>query len=480
MLRRDVHKLNAKLARAESYSEWKEIATEIEGATGIDRWKLSEHSTHYDHREIRFRLDKLRSLRARRDYQGLLFTLNEGIHGNIGGIGRSRLYRRPLYGTKRLIIEYVDEVADALDVLAENEIKGIDTAQRIEFFKRVSHCFGRSAFMMSGGGMLLYFHIGVVRCLIKNDLLPDIISGSSGGAYVAAILGTHSKAELLEMLNARDIAEKIEKLGQPGKSSPGTRSNALSAEELSELLNVLVPDLTFSEAYELSGRYINIPVAPAESHQTAHLLNATTTPNVCIHEAVRASGAMPGLYKPVSLAAKDDSGDRKIYMPSRKWFDGSISDDIPAKKLARLYGVNHFIVSQINPHLVPFINDAQREHDPGSIIRNASIKSTRAWLNATAALFHDRIAKNQALNIRINRLLSIINQDYVGDINILPPFKFPPPINVLAHPSETDMEKVIEMGERATWPKLDMISIQTKISRTLQSICMNLDNKPEA
>ena len=35
------------------------------------------------------RLDRLRSMRAKHDYQGLLFNLNEGIHGNMGGMGKA-------------------------------------------------------------------------------------------------------------------------------------------------------------------------------------------------------------------------------------------------------------------------------------------------------------------------------------------------------------------------------------------------------
>ena len=106
-------------------------------------------------------------------------------------------------------------------------------------------------------------------------------------------------------------------------------------------------------------------VAAAEKHQTSRLLNAITTPNVYVREAVMASAAVPGFYPPVALAAKNSQGQRQAYMPSRKWVDGSISDDLPAKRLARLYGANHFIVSQVNPHIFPFVNETAE--DPGSV-----------------------------------------------------------------------------------------------------------------
>ena len=45
------------------------------------------------------------------------------------------------------------------------------------------------------------------------------------------------------------------------------------------------------------------------------------------------------------LMAKNVHGERQPYVPSRQWVDGSVSADLPAKRLARLYGVNHFITS---------------------------------------------------------------------------------------------------------------------------------------
>jgi NTE family protein len=55
-----------------------------------------------------------------------------------------------------------------------------------------------------------------------------------------------------------------------------------------------IPDLTFREAFEVSGLRINITVSPREVHQQSRLLNAVTSPNVLIREAVLASCAVPG------------------------------------------------------------------------------------------------------------------------------------------------------------------------------------------
>lgn len=37
--------------------------------------------------------------------------------------------------------------------------------------------------------------------------------------------------------------------------------------------------------------------------------------------------------------------------------DGSVQSDLPMKRLAELFNVNHFIVSQVNPHIAPFLRN---------------------------------------------------------------------------------------------------------------------------
>ncbi len=69
--------------------------------------------------------------------------------------------------------------------------------------------------------------------------------------------------------------------------------------EVEDPVKRLIPDLTFQEAFELTGYSINISVAPAELHQTSRLLNAITSPNVFIRTAVMASCAVPGVFPPV-------------------------------------------------------------------------------------------------------------------------------------------------------------------------------------
>jgi len=222
---------------------------------------------------------------------------------------------------------------------------------------------------------------------------------------------------------------------------------------------------------------LNISVAPAEMHQKSRLLNAITSPNVFIREAIMASGAVPGVYPPVTLLAKNHLGEKQAYLPSRKWVDGSVSDDMPAKRLARLYGVNHYIVSQTNPHVIPFVADGKKRQDALSLIKNASVKTARAWYNVGAATLEGPLSWSPSLTRYSTIVRSVINQDYVGDINILPSNRFFNPFRLLAYRSVDEIIELIATGEKATWPKIEMIRIQTRISRKLETILSGFEHQ---
>jgi NTE family protein len=469
-------RLEAAMANAESYEEWRAAAIAHDKASGVYKWVESDESKHFDYASIRRRLGRLRRLRRAGDHARLLFALNEGIHGNIDGIGRRALYGKARFGTKRLITEYVNEVVNALELLASDAADDIPFDEKLDFFHRAHHCYGCSAFVMSGAGSLLFFHVGAVKAMWLESVLPDILSGSSGGAIVGSLVGTHADHELEALFEAENLVREVEDDRGLFGYLDMFRPEVASVDEVDEALMRLLPDVTFQEAFELTGRHLNISIAAAEKHQTSRLLNSITTPNVYVREAVMASAAVPGFFPPVRLAAKNDKGEKQPYLKSRRWVDGSISDDLPSKRLTRIYGVNHFIVSQVNPHVFPFVTDTRRGNDLFSIVRTATSRTAREWLNAGAALFEKPLSWNPTVSRLTNVGLSIINQDYVGDINLLPDKRFFNPLKLLAHKSVDEVIDLIDMGEKATWPKIEMIRIQTKIGRTLDRIVRRLEH----
>jgi NTE family protein len=439
-------RLEAAMAAAGSYEEWREAAIAHDEKSGVMRWKTSDESKHFDYKSIRRRLERLRKLRAKKDYAGILFALNEGIHGNIDGMGRRALYGKAKFGTKTLITDYIYEVADALELLAGDGGKDIPLPELLDFFHRARHCYGCTAFMMSGAGSLLFFHVGVVKAMWLEGILPDLMSGSSGGAIVGALVSTQSDNSLEDIFDPENLVHEIERDQGLLRHLTVFKPEVAKVDDLRAAMERLIPDLTFQEAFEKTGRHLNISIAAAEKHQTSRLLNSITTPNVFVREAVMASAAVPGFFPPVALAAKNSRGTRQAYLPSRKWVDGSVSDDLPAKRLSRIYGANHFVVSQVNPHVFPFVTDSRRKAGFYSTIKSASGRTAREWLNASAALLEKPLSWNPTVNRLTNVGLSIINQDYVGDINILPDMRLFNPFRLLAHRSIEEIVQLINMG----------------------------------
>ena len=436
--------------------------------SGAARWRAEDSSKRYDYKVIRNRLQELREIKALDDPHALLFYLNEGIHGNMGGIGSSAMYKKARFGTKDLITTYNQELAEAIAQVGEISDAVIPAAERLEFVQRASHCYGRSALMLSGGGSLGPFHIGVIKALNEQSLLPSVLSGSSAGSVIAAVVGTRTSDELAEILDGDAVIPAFQGISrQEVLSDAGDR---ITVDVVEKLLAEIIPDMTFAEAYEHSGKSINITVSPRDLHQQARLLNATTSPNVFIREAVMASTAVPGVFPPVTLAAKNFRGERQPYVPSRQWMDGSMSDDLPAKRLARLYGVNHFITSQINPFVIWALRDTQTSDSLPAKFFEIQQNAARDWMKATFPFAMQLTQSIYPLNMFTRMGYNLITQDYTADINILPQRRLWDPRKLLAKLTEREIHKLIREGERQTWPKIEMIRNCTRISRTLDRL----------
>ena len=467
---RKLKKLQRQMDQCTSYEEWRQLAQDHDEVSGQKRWREVDQSSQYDYSQIRLRLDRLRSLRSRHDYQGLLFTLNEGIHGNMGGMGRSSLYRRAKFGTKRLIEQYIDEIDDSLRLLAELPVEDISAQDKMDFFYRANICFGRSALMLSGGGVLGFYHMGVVKTLLEQNLLPRVISGSSAGSIVAGVVGTHTEQELEHFYDPANVHFEAEREASVFSRMFFGSNPQIDVGDLEGIIARLVPDMTFQEAYEKTGRQISITVAPAEPHQRSRLLNAITSPNVYIRSAVMASCAVPGVFPPVMLMAKNVHGEAQPYLPTRKWVDGSIADDLPAKRLSRLYSTNHYIVSMVNPIATPFLSNDKERGRLAAALGSLGIGVGREVLN-----FYRGIAQKQGdnwprFNMLLNGIHALMDQEYSGDINIVPSFGWYNPAKILSHLSEKELVDLMEGGEHSAFPAVESMRLCTKISRTMEEI----------
>ena len=466
----ELRRLQDDMDAAESYDDWLLAARAHDALTGKSEWRQEEPSELYDHAQIRYRLDRLEKFRKKQDWHGLLYALNEGIHGNMGGMGKSVLYRQAKSGTKVLVEQYIQEIDDALRLLAELPEEIIPTQQKLDFFYRSNVCYGRSALMLSGGGVLGFLHVGVVSELLRHGLLPRVISGSSAGSIVAAALAAYTDEEMAEL----DLISLLESGEEEGRgvirqfvSLLGSR---LTAEDTEQLISATIPDLTFAEAYAKTGRQVSITVAPAEPHQRSRLLNAVSSPNVYLRSAAMASCAIPGVFPAVMLQAKNEKGEVQPYLPARRWVDGSVADDLPAKRLSRLFSTNHYIVSMVNPIARAFLPRGERVRPLRQAATSLGMGIGREVLN-----FYRGVAKRYGdnwpkFNMMMHSVHALLDQEYSGDINIAPKFRFQNPLNLISQPTEAELRQLVKEGERATYSRIEPIRRCTQISRTLEEI----------
>ena len=469
--------LDQAMSAATRYQDWYDLAQQHDAYSGANVWRETHRTTLYDYVEIQTRRDKLKQFLSEGADRELLYALNEGVHGNMGGMGRPILYTRARSGTKHLIDEYVSLICESLVRISEAPDADISYLEKLDFFRRASHCYGRSALLLSGGAGLIYFHHGVVQELVNHDLVPNVLSGASAGAVVSGQLGLYTNDELKsrEYFSSKRYEGFAENSLLDSVLGRVTEKEAKLHKE--QALDEIVPmNLTFQEAYEKTGRYINVSISPAEKHQNSRLMNAITSPNVYIRSAISASCSIPGMIPAERLYAKGYDGKPRPYLASRRWVDGSVSGDLPARRLSRLYGVNHFIVSLINPVVVPFVRDIKSRQRKG--FRNAlSVSGLRMAcevLDYAEKMLERGGRIGQLTGAQLAYVKEMLDQNYLGDINILlekRDFKWR---HTLFEFKDGEEDGLIQAGRRNVYPKIAMIKNAAMISNTLDSILEEL------
>ncbi len=462
-------KYENELASANSYDEWLQAAESLDQLDGMDKWREEDGSDLYDHKLIASRTSLLRRLRRKTDYDQLVFRLREEIHGNLGNMANPSLYQHARAGTKILINSYLDEVTAALNLLCDSDVTSLPPSEKRRFFNRAARSFGRSALLLSGGASLGLFHIGVIEELMGQHLLPQVITGASVGSIIGGFLATHTDEELEQALTPDEMNYHWVRVF--GLSNVIKGDGVLDPRQLRRSIDRNIQDLTFLEAYEKTGRILNISVSPADPHQFPRLLNYLSSPNVLIRQAALASSAIPGLFPPVQLRARNFEGKSGAYMPQSRWIDGSVHEDIPKEKVNRQHNVNHYIVSQINPHVVPFLSDDIERTGLFPFLQDVVVKGPMVQVEHVLDMVH-RHFDVPGLGSIIKKAHAIVGQNYSGDITIYPTreeFHFS---KMFSNVSKEVADRLIEAGRRATWPRIERIRNTTQISRTF-SDCLD-------
>jgi hypothetical protein len=142
--------------------------------------------------------------------------------------------------------------------------------------------------------------------------------------------------------------------------------------------------------------------------------------------------------------------------------------DLPFKRLARLYGVNHSIVSQTNP-ISTLLRTSEKQDARGFLGLSMRHVANLAKVNSIYAFdILENAINHRATKLGIHKVRSVIDQQYMGDINILPNRSLRNFVHTVSNPSTKSLEELFGQGERATWSQLDLIKRNTVISKTLR------------
>ncbi|TPP43308.1 Patatin-like phospholipase family protein [Leishmania donovani] len=362
----------------------------------------------------------------------------------------------------------------------------ITVGHRLKVLRKVLHSYGRTALVLSGGSSMGTYHAGVARALHEAGVLPDILCGSSAGSIIAAMICTKSPDELHAFMQSHVLSTEAMHMSPFGEDSdlPGKLKRFFKTGFLMDVRSLMgcmrgqCGDMTFLEAYQLSGKVLNVSVTrsqqegmPSDRHV---LLNYVTAPDVVIWSAVSASCALPGLFTAVQLIEKPSLGGGTFapYLPGELWCDGSIAQDIPRRLLIQLFGVNYLIVSQVNPYVIPFLRPPKSHH----IIATSGSWLARLWFAwvdvcgwVLTVLFSVHLLPRFG---RFEMLFMLFAQFYSGDLTIQPIDSVmkavPDYMNLVNNPSADYISYVASRAQSRTWPLVTRIRLATRIERCLQ------------
>jgi NTE family protein len=172
---------------------------------------------------------------------------------------------------------------------------------------------------LGGGAARGWSHIGVLRTLAKAGIYPDIIAGTSIGAVVG---GCYVADELDELEDFARGLTRRKVLGYLDFNFSG--SGLINGQRLCDRLDVKLRGI---EIEKLNKRYIAVATELGTGHEIWLSRGKLT-------DAMRASYALPGIFKPVEL--------------NGRWlFDGALVNPVPVS-VARALGARYVIAVNLN------------------------------------------------------------------------------------------------------------------------------------
>jgi NTE family protein len=177
----------------------------------------------------------------------------------------------------------------------------------------------RIGLALGGGSARGWSHIGVIRALAEAGIHPDIVAGTSIGAVVG---GCYVAGELDALHQFACDLTRRKVLGFLDFNLTG--SGLIHGQRLSHILQTRLKGITIES---LPKRFVAVATEIGTGHETwlarGHMV-----------DAIRASYALPGIFKPVLI-------------DGRWLFDGALVNPIPVS-VCRALGARYVIAVNVN------------------------------------------------------------------------------------------------------------------------------------
>lgn len=174
---------------------------------------------------------------------------------------------------------------------------------------------------LSGGGLKGIAHIGVIKALLENNIVPEIVSGTSAGSIVGtAYAAGYGPEEMEELISSTSLLKMFSGLGLP-------RAGFIKLDYLRERIRSIVPKDTFES--------LKMPFYVCTTNLNTG--RASIFSSGTLSDKVMASCTVPWLFKPVEI-----DGETHI--------DGGITNNMPAAVIRDKCDI--LIGSNVKPKLV--------------------------------------------------------------------------------------------------------------------------------
>lgn len=192
--------------------------------------------------------------------------------------------------------------------------------------------------------------------------------------------------------------------------------------------------------------------------------------------AVASNAISPSFYgsRKATVLCKDADGNIVPWAPANTtdfhhWTHLSYTDrDSPLRRVAELFNVNHFIVSQARPYLIPFLQSDV--HGPALLETRSKATQVSAFLVRMVGLeLRHRLRQLDTLRLLpagIRRFL-VDEQVPAASMTLVPEVALGDFVRLLETPTRETLDYWILRGERSVWPAVAALKIRCAVENEL-------------